>query len=123
MMNDCPHCQELRDEIEVLKRALGSEIPLPLQFKFSRTEEKMVRVLLARNGVVSQDQMMDAVYSLEMNSPEPQVVHVFLCRIRKRLKPHDIEIHTVWGRGWHMTADDKAKMAALVESERSVAAN
>lgn len=29
-MKDCPNCQALRDEIEVLKRALGEDIAIPL---------------------------------------------------------------------------------------------
>lgn len=121
-MKDCPSCQALRDEIEVLKRALGEDIPLPIAFHLTRTEGKMLRVLIKREGMVASGKIMDAVYSLEMNKPEPQIVNVYICRMRKVLKPYGISIGNKLGLGYYMMPEDKAKIAALVAAERAVAA-
>lgn len=121
-MKDCPNCQALRDEIEVLKRALGDAIWIPIAFHLTPTAEKVLRLLISRDGTVTDDQFLDVLYTMKLDEPVSDIVGVYVCKLRKVLKPHGISIGTKWGRGYYMMPEDKAKIAALVAAERAVAA-
>ena len=48
---------------------------------------------------------------------DPKSIDVQLHYVRRALQPHGIEIETVWGDGYRMTADAKAAVLALLGIE------
>lgn len=101
----------LRDRVEQLERALfGGEIPLPLEWRLSGTEARVFGTLISRE-LVTKDVLMTALYSLRPDTDEPEmkICDVFICKLRKKLKPFGITIHTSWGRGWTLDPRDRER--------------
>lgn len=81
--------------------------------RLSPAEEDMLRFIVRRE-VVTKDAAMIHLYGLRCADevPQPKILDVMVCRIKKRLKPHNITIENVWGVGWKMPRDDKRRVAA-----------
>jgi hypothetical protein len=47
--------------------------------------------------------------------PEIKIVDVYVCKARKKLKGFGVEIETVWGRGYRLSAECKAIAQGLLE--------
>jgi DNA-binding response OmpR family regulator len=41
-------------------------------------------------------------------------VDVYICKVRKKLAVHGIDIETAWGHGYFLTDDAKAKLRELM---------
>lgn len=72
-------------------------------FSLSRSETTMFLALL-QNSQVSRNRTGIA----------PKSVDVYICRIRKALEPHRIEIATLWGYGYQMNPPDRRKIMDLI---------
>lgn len=85
--------------------------------KMTRNEVLLISAL-ARRGKMTKSALYDALYSLRHadEQPEPKIVDVFICKLRKKLGRHGISIRTVWGHGYELTADNVAKLRALAGS-------
>ena len=56
--------------------------------------------------------------SLAMNDGvHIKIVDVFICKIRRKLKPHGIEIKTIWGCGYQMEKADADRFYQLTYAE------
>ena len=53
-----------------------------------------------------------------------KVVGTIICRLRKKLRPYGIEIHTVWGEGFRITEEDRDRLLRemLIDPGADVAA-
>lgn len=72
-------------------------------FKATRLEAAILALLLKRNEATKQQLHL----VIEQNRPsanrdetDPKMVDVIICHLRKKLRPHSIEIETVWGIGY-----------------------
>lgn len=74
-------------------------------------EEAFLKVLMARDWC-TKEQIMDAVYSLTEDQPGMKIVDVFICKLRAKLRPRGLEIATLWGRGYELTAEARARLQA-----------
>lgn len=109
----------LREKIIELEELIGLRIETPLMLGLTGQEAKLFGILLKRD-LVTKAQGMSALYSDRPNGEaEIKIVDVFVCKMRKKLKPFDIEIETVWGQGYRMTAASKANAAALLAQSRA----
>ena len=54
---------------------------------------------------------------LDVVSPEakPEIIDVFICKIRAKLKPFDIAIQTIWGQGYLLPEKSKRQVLARIE--------
>ena len=85
--------------------------------KATRLEAIIFAVLLKRNEatkaqlhhVVEQNRPTE-----NANATDPKMIDVIICRLRKKLKPHDATIETVWGLGYRMKQEDRDKISALL---------
>lgn len=100
----------LRTELEALKESLGMRWLPPAELRLTGKEGAMLGRLL-RGGPVSKNQFLSALYRDEgiFEKPEIKIIDVFICKLRKKLKPFEIEIHTIWGVGYQMPAPMIAK--------------
>jgi len=78
------------------------------------SQRKFVDVLLMANGVCTKELLYDMLYDRRHNKPDPMILREMLCIIRKRLKPHEIEIKTVFGVGYLMPRQSKDKLNELI---------
>lgn len=56
----------------------------------------------AGDRVLSQEALLRSIYGLQMDEPEIKIIDVFVCKLRKKLKPLGVEIQTVWGSGYRL---------------------
>jgi DNA-binding response OmpR family regulator len=81
----------------------------------TRTQRKFVNLLLAENGVCTKEHLYDVLYSKNQNyKPHPRIFRTMLGVIRRQLEPLGIEIKTVFGIGYIMPSESKAKLIELV---------
>lgn len=78
-------------------------------------EAMLLFVLLESHGRVAKERLYHELYGMRNpdEQPDPKIVDVFVCKIRAKLKPFDIEIDTVWGHGYVMTPQNRNKMKRL----------
>ena len=83
----------------------------PDEIGLTAKEATIVAVLVGREGVVTTEQLMHALYALRPDEPpQVKIIDVFVCKARKKLKPFGIEIRTHWGAGYSMPAESQAAL-------------
>lgn len=114
--------QRLVDRLEELEALLGvgnddvSRIRSALGITPQSAE--IVGFMLKR-AVASRDALYIMLFGdrPECDQPEMKIVDVQLCRARKALKRHDIEVRADWGLGsWSLSTAGKVKLRALMEA-------
>ena len=110
--------QQLRDRVAELEELLGMKTPQsPCRLlHLTPTEEKLCGLLLKR-PLVTQDIFFVAVYGnlLECDQPKERMLDVYICKLRKKLSPLEIEITTRPWVGYYLPAESKSKLVALLE--------
>jgi len=101
----------LRGRIRILEEEIGMRNDVPLVFGLTGSEAKVLSMLFQRE-FATKDQLLLAVTSdvTGNKQPEIKIVDVYVCKIRRKLEPFGIVIATVWGRGYNLDADNKAKV-------------
>ena len=107
---------ELRERVKYLEGLLMQRGAVPAVFGLTPKEYAIVGMLVARNEV-SKDQLMTVLYGDPDNEPASQVLSVFVSKARGKLLPFGVEISTIWGRGWSMSKEAKAKVAEYLAAE------
>lgn len=78
-------------------------------------EFALFRALLDKPGrVLTKEMLLDALYwdrRSDKEVPEIKIIDVYVCKLRKKLKPLGLEITTHWGRGYGL-AEPKRSAAA-----------
>lgn len=107
--------EELEARVESLEAVSLAEVPSDLAGVLTSTEARLLGFLVRKPGVVSKQQLMELLYEQRSSGevPETKVVDVFVCKIRRKLKPFGIDVATVWGQGYCLAAPDRARLKAL----------
>lgn len=73
-------------------------------FKASPLEAAMLAVMLRRNEV-TKEQLHTVVERKRQGkeATDQKIVDVMICKLRKKLRPHDIVIETMWSMGYMIT--------------------
>lgn len=102
------------ERIEQLEEALGLGFQMHPRYGLSAAHERVLGLLVASPGVATRERMFTALYGMrDDGGPDQKIFDVYISQIRKKLTPHGVNISTVWGRGWFMEAEDKAKVRAM----------
>jgi DNA-binding response OmpR family regulator len=104
--------RKLRDENELLKAqiayltgAMASHDALPREWKLTTGEERIIRILVSRE-FASMEGIITALYWDKEEPIDPEgTIRVMVSKMRKKLRPHGIEIKTHWGRGFYLPAE------------------
>jgi two-component system cell cycle response regulator CtrA len=104
----------LRERIAALEDLLrGKEMP-PIEFGLTSSEGTILALLMARS-LVTKDAMLAALYhNSGKEEAESKIADVFICKLRKKLKPFGIQIVTRWGNGWEMPVASKQVVRGLM---------
>ena len=81
--------------------------------KLTPSQETIVNRLLATNGICSQEQLYEALYLSREYKPDPKILRETIRAVRKQLRPHEIKIETLFGKGYTMPRESKAKLRKL----------
>lgn len=101
--------QQLEDQVEVLKDALADRVvPLPVEWPLSPMEEIVFRVMLKRD-VARFAAISAALYSDRPDPPDEKIIHVFIFRIRRKLKPFGVVVTRVRHVGYSLDAETRIR--------------
>ncbi len=89
-----------------------------IDFGLTKTEWKLLQLLVTQNHP-SKQMIMAELYDEKYGyaPPSPKILDVFICKIRKKLKPFGVEIHTHYGRGYYLTPTDKHVLLVQTRAE------
>jgi hypothetical protein len=86
-------------------------------YKLTRLEASVFAVLLRRDMATKEQLHLASEASRpgENRAPtEPKIVDVVICKLRKKLTPHNIPIETSWGNGYYIAAEHQATAVAAL---------
>ena len=108
--------QALRDTLEAMRSSLESEPGLKLiQIAHLTRAERLLLGILIRRRRATRDQLMTALYCHRPDTePCAKIIDTYICKIRKKLKPHGIEIKTVWCAGYEIPLDSLERIKAMI---------
>lgn len=101
----------LRERVRQLEEHLLSidEKLIPVEWALTGRESKVFRALVSRE-FATKEFIMEFLYSDRPNDlPEMKIVDVFICKMRAKLKPYSVKIHTVWGSGYRVDPEIRAQ--------------
>lgn len=105
------------EEVLGLTSAFSFRDVLEPKGRWSRTGcEPLLGLLLKRDQVPR-----EAAYAVmygdrgEASQPDIRILDVYVNFARAALRPHDIKIENIWAVGWRMSAEDKAKLRAMIK--------
>lgn len=103
----------LQERIRQLEDVLSpADVPVQVEWGLTKSEARVFSHLTTRDQATKQSIMM-AMYSDRIDvEPEIKIVDVFVCKMRKKLKPFGIEIITLWGAGYALKDREKFKARA-----------
>jgi hypothetical protein len=85
-------------------------------FRLTRVETAYMLLMLRKNEV-TREMLHNAGEECRGNPPDPteiKIVDVFICKLRKKLRPLNIEITTIWGKGYYMPANHRKHILDLI---------
>jgi DNA-binding response OmpR family regulator len=92
--------------------------------KLTPNQRTLVDMLLVTNGICTNENLYAALYvSKQGHKPDPKILREMLRLIRRQLSPHGLEIKTVFGKGYTMTRESKAKLNELFINLQSQSGN
>lgn len=90
----------LEERVRQLEDALTPPWAVPVEWRLTSAEARVFAHLMTRE-MATKESIMAALYSDRADDQiEPKIVDVFVCKIRKKLRPFGIQIDTVWGKGY-----------------------
>jgi hypothetical protein len=111
----------LRDRVEQLEQLVGVDRSLTSRLRTAFGLEPgvaQVMGMLLKRDFVTHDALYVVLYAArpECDWPDARIVDVQISRLRRALRRHGITIKTQWGEGWLMSAADKARVRAVMDS-------
>jgi DNA-binding winged helix-turn-helix (wHTH) protein len=77
--------------------------------------ERLLLGLLMRRQRATKEQMMTVLYADRPDEePGSKILDVMICKMRKKLSPHGVEIRTLHGAGYELTPTSREKIKALM---------
>jgi two-component system cell cycle response regulator CtrA len=109
----------LQDKCNALLAELGQTLEAPLCLGLTGQEAGTLGCLLMR-PYAFKSTLMAAIYSNRLTDdemPEPKIIDVFVCNLRKKLATHGIKVETIWGEGYKIDDSSKRILMALMNAE------
>ena len=103
----------LREEIALLKRErYGSDWMPPLELGLTSGQQAIVAAMVVNDRVLPEQFLFDAsrVRNSFAEELKSKLICVMISHIRKKLRPHNLEIRTVYGRGYCLAPDTRQRL-------------
>ena len=106
---------ELRERVRQLEElCFGTTALMPAELELTGSESRLLAHLLAAPHA-TKDSLLAAIYSARPDDPpEIKIIDVFVCKVRKKIRPFGLDIQTVWGQGYLMPPASKAKLRTMM---------
>lgn len=108
--------ERLEDRIQQLEGALGLDFLTPVEWGLTGQMMRLFGCLMARElmtPAAAMTVLCDGRIA-DDEAPQPKIVDVHVCKMRKRLQPFGISIQTRWGQGHYLTPETKARVRDLM---------
>lgn len=105
--------EELQDRLERIEASLIETLEPRYVADLTRSEQLLVALLMRRERV-RREELHSFLYSdrpADDEEAEMKIVDVFICKIRKKLKPFGVEIQTIYGEGFCLPRASKEILA------------
>lgn len=115
--------EDLRYRIADLERQLGWELDVEEQavyrrvFKVRPGPARILQVLM-RARTATKESLFSAYVGDSLNTPEIQIIDVFVHNLRPSLKLVGARIETIYGVGYWIPSEDKATIRRVVDGHR-----
>jgi two-component system cell cycle response regulator CtrA len=111
--------EELRALVAELKLLAFGEWTAPPEWRLTAAQQRVFAFLLKR-GFARRDQIAAALWSdrHERELPNPRTMDVQVCLLRRKLAPFGVTIRTVWGSGYALNPEDRARLRGVLEEGR-----
>jgi DNA-binding response OmpR family regulator len=108
--------EALRDALEAMRGALASDAGLKIiEIGKLTLSERLLLGLLMRRHRATKDQMMTMLYADRPDDePTSKILDTMICKMRKKLKPHGVEIRTIHGAGYELPPASREIIKALM---------
>lgn len=112
----------LEAEVDRLNRLIGASdadaqvAAIRDRLGMKASAARVLKVLLSGSPgkAWNKEALHNAYCAGRLDQPDIQIVDTLVCFIRKALRPHGITIETVWGTGYRLAPDMRAKIEALL---------
>ncbi|HWY14413.1 MAG TPA: winged helix-turn-helix domain-containing protein [Rhizomicrobium sp.] len=74
--------------------------------RLSGTEYRFFTILYERRGrIIDKGVLYDMIYAAlpDCDQPDAKLVDIWVCKLRRKLRPIGVEIVTAWGRGYGLS--------------------
>jgi len=118
----CEGCEIKDEKIRQLERELyGRDWEAPKEFRLTKLEAAIVATMLANNRVCSPALLIDATRGrgTHTNNPNSNLIDAKICHIRAKLRPYGLRIETVWGTGYKIEDETRAKLLNWNDNRRA----
>lgn len=128
MAERCPACGERLSPDAVIEWGgyaldeTSGELRSDREGEFARTTRSIADIvaalLRAQGRVCTKEQLWGATYAArpECDWPEPKIVDVYVCKMRRAAPWFYVE--TVWGRGYRLLPRDTAALPVVIRANR-----
>jgi two-component system cell cycle response regulator CtrA len=100
----------LREQAAYLQDALTCGFLAPLEWGLTPQENRFLGALVGR-VLATREMIMAALYhDRGADEAAAKIIDVLACKLRRKLKPHAIEIQTVWGRGYRLDTATRTRL-------------
>src|SRR3954454_6466079 len=107
---------EAREQIRQLRETLRpSNVTRYPELHLTESEEALLQIIVTAEGVCFRERLFQGLYGSrsETSQPDPRIIGVHLCRLRRKIGAHGIQIGTVHGVGVFMRPESKERLRAF----------
>ena len=110
----------LEGQIGNLESALNLDRTANVQAAFGISEAlAQILIMLSDGKPKNKEALHAALYYQrpDIDAPEVKIIDTLICKLRKYVSKHGVEIDTVWGNGYRLTAGEDVVMSAIESAE------
>lgn len=111
---------ELEGQVESLESVLNLDKAANVQAVFGISEAlAQILIMLSDGKPRNKEALHAALYYRrpDIDAPETKIIDTLISKLRKYIEPHGIQIGTVWGSGYRLTAGEDVVMAAIESAQ------
>jgi DNA-binding winged helix-turn-helix (wHTH) protein len=103
---------ERDEEIRQLKAMLGQEILFPVEWKLTKTEGRLLGLILSKSPFLASREVIAHVV-WNGDCPNDKNIQVQICKIRKKIPP-GVVIVSRWGEGYSMPIESADRLRTMI---------
>lgn len=84
----------------------------PIELQLTASEARILGCLYTYDGARSKEQLLAAL-TVDVHDdsiPEIKIIDVFICKLRRKLRPYELVIDTLWGSGYQLSSFSRKRL-------------